>query len=784
MGLTDYEKSLLQGNGFLVSERLSKESIGMQLLDIWQKDLPIFISTDAILHTFHFAYDRILISVERGCLLNRLSELLTMMHNKFPNLAEKYAAYSQMERMLRDVDVYLTVPRILMGQEVSPVYPENQTEINDILQLIYAEKFATYPFFSENCKEIDFSQFKPRGHYTRYPELEQYFRAMMWFGRIEIYLTKPKADTMYCPPQTLEDIQRQTIDAALICEIIADPDVISIYNEIEDILTFFIGEQDNVTAINMISLIESLQYPDADRLLDTLALHEFQDSLVTKAYATQKILSQVLAHDPFTPESVQLASAFMLFGQRFVIDSYVSAEVVFDKIKYNNQFICRLFPSTLDVLFALGNNAAGQLLVPELDKYYYATNLTALRYLIDSYDAGFWSGSIYNMWLKAIRTLNPPEDRLSLPRFMQTAAWWQQKINTQLSSWSQLRHDNLLYAKPSYTSAVSCSYPYGYVEPIPAFYKTLNELAQNASDTFDNISFVNGNLKNSVLTYFNVLEGVTDTLSVIAEKELAGIDLAEDEISFMKGMLYHDDDAYAMGNANGWYMALLYGKYGSVQGWNLTTTDYLVVDYHTVPTDCAGNLYGWVMHAGTGNIDLAIVLATLPDNKTMAFAGPVLSYHEYTSTNFFRLTDEEWQDTYLSSSTRPNWVNIYMADNKGQTLGEGAKLLTHIGEQDKDKAHIPATHIIAYNYPNPFNSETIISFSVPVQLTHSYSELTIYNVQGRVVKRLLSSVLPVGNYLTKWDGTDDFGRQVSSGIYFYKISIDNLQHIGKMSLIK
>ena len=58
LGLTDYEKSLLQGNGFLVSERLSKESIGMQLLDIWQKDLPIFISTDAILHTFHFAYDR------------------------------------------------------------------------------------------------------------------------------------------------------------------------------------------------------------------------------------------------------------------------------------------------------------------------------------------------------------------------------------------------------------------------------------------------------------------------------------------------------------------------------------------------------------------------------------------------------------------------------------------------------------------------------------------------------------------------------------------------------
>ena len=58
------------------------------------------------------------------------------------------------------------------------------------------------------------------------------------------------------------------------------------------------------------------------------------------------------------------------------------------------------------------------------------------------------------MWLNSIRKLNPPKDRSALPQFMQTAAFWQEKLNTQLSSWAQLRHDNLLYAKQSYTGGV------------------------------------------------------------------------------------------------------------------------------------------------------------------------------------------------------------------------------------------------------------------------------------------------------------------------------------------
>src|SRR3990172_11650173 len=74
--LTDYENSLIQSNGFMVSERLSRSTFGEAFLEIYQKDLPVFISTDAILHAFHRSYDRILKHVELGYLISNLTSLL------------------------------------------------------------------------------------------------------------------------------------------------------------------------------------------------------------------------------------------------------------------------------------------------------------------------------------------------------------------------------------------------------------------------------------------------------------------------------------------------------------------------------------------------------------------------------------------------------------------------------------------------------------------------------------------------------------------------------------
>ncbi|MBN2312921.1 MAG: DUF3160 domain-containing protein [Sedimentisphaerales bacterium] len=660
--LTAYEKSLLEKNGFVVTERLRNGLFLDQLLDIWRKDLPLFISTDALLHAVHYYYSKWMLSdIESGALCSLLEELLSRMHTSIPMLSAKYADTTDMWPMLEDVDLYLTVAQRLLGEDSATPCVIGNATLDEILDLIDAEGMAPYPLFSQTCREIDFSQFTPRGHYAQNERLAKYFRAMMWLGRTEMYLLAPQNVAVGpCPRPRPEDIQRQTIDAVLVLELMDLAGVKTLYNEIEDVLSLLVGEQDNVTVEQLQYVLEAADITDARSLLDPIQLQTFQQRLAEESFAFQRILSQVLRHDPTTPESVQPASAFMLFGQRFVIDSYITGNVVGDKITYQDQLICRLFPSTLDVMAGLGNNVALELLVPELEQYHYSSNLAALRYLIDSHDAAFWDNSIYNMWLNSIRALNPPRNRDSLPLFMQTTAWWHQKLNTQLASWIQLRHDNLLYAKQSFTSGYSCSYPCAYVEPFPEFYQHLNNLAVTAHAKFEALDFSHTILKKFVVHWYDHLAEVTETLATIARKELDNVPLTEEEITFTKQMLYKD----SYGSLEGWYIVLLYGY--PIATHTDAFEDYLVADYHTTPTDCAGNTIGAVLHAGTGPVDLAIITAEAPGTAKAAFVGPVMSYYEYTTTDFQRLTDEEWESTYLPQATRPAWTSSFLANESGE----------------------------------------------------------------------------------------------------------------------
>ena len=493
--LTGYEKSLIQKYGFMVSERLSQESFGRAFLEIYHADLPVFVSTDAILHAFHISFDRILMDVELNILIDKVENILNGLSVQMSQLQNLYSSNPDMLQMLKDVDVYLTVPRKLFNESSAAYYSENNAVVDDIITQINSEEgYKTYTLFSENCRLMDWSQFKPRGHYDsdEYPILKKYFKVMMWLGRIEIYLSAPRSVPQECPAQTFNDIKRQTIDAFLINELIDLASVRSLYDEVEDILQFFVGKSDNVTLPNIQFLKDAVGITKASDFLDSVKIVRFQDTLKNQSFAYQLILSQILLSDPLAPDSIIPASSFLLFGQRFIIDSYVTGSVVYDKIKFNDEKVCRLFPSTLDVLFSLGNDAAAQLLVPELDQYHYSSNIAALRYLIDSYDSNFWSSTLYNAWLGNIRSMNPPSERENLPAFMQSNAFWQEKMNTQLASWAQLRHDNLLYAKQSYTGGITtCSYPYGYVEPFPQLYFNLKTIAEMGYNKFH--EFLTGN---------------------------------------------------------------------------------------------------------------------------------------------------------------------------------------------------------------------------------------------------------------------------------------------------
>lgn len=94
---------------------------------------------------------------------------------------------------------------------------------------------------------------------------------------------------------------------------------------------------------------------------------------------------------------------------------------------------------------------------------------------------------------------------------------------------------------------------------------------------------------------------------------------------------------------------------------------------------------------------------------------------------------------------------------------------------------VPSEYRLLNNYPNPFNPSTKIAFEIPQQ---EKVTLTIYNISGQVIKTLVNENLSAGRFERVWNGNDEFGNQVASGIYIYKLNAGNFEKSAHMILLK
>jgi hypothetical protein len=181
---------------------------------------------------------------------------------------------------------------------------------------------------------------------------------------------------------------------------------------------------------------------------------------------------------------------------------------------------------------------------------------------------------------------------------------------------------------------------------------------------------------------------------------------------------------------------------------------------------------------------MAFVVTDMPEAGPVAFVGPVLSYYEQVTTNFKRLTDEEWQAQFAAlTAARPSWVNLYLADASGRSRGEGQTLVTGVRINPPDQS-LPQSALLAQNYPNPFNSSTMIQIVVPGLKVSTNVDLSLYDIQGRLVRRLLRQALSPGSYLVRWDGRADDGRAVASGVYVSRLKTEGPVQTRKMALLR
>jgi hypothetical protein len=109
---------------------------------------------------------------------------------------------------------------------------------------------------------------------------------------------------------------------------------------------------------------------------------------------------------------------------------------------------------------------------------------------------------------------------------------------------------------------------------------------------------------------------------------------------------------------------------------------------------------------------------------------------------------------------------------------------TGIGDGEDPDIRLPAAFALTQNYPNPFNPSTTIAFDVPSNGAGETVTLTVYDIRGRLVSTLVERELEPGHHTVSWNGRDERGRAVSSGIYLYTLRAAGETFTRKMTVVK
>ena len=694
--LTDYrldtnEFAIFRTNGFVVSERLGSASFADGYYKLFTDELPVFITADSILHAWHRTYISMLEELEELQLATLLEQVLT---NSAAQLPQTWAQYGggPLGNSILDADYFLTVARSLWAtQQVASslgnasVNARASVTLGSItnLDLEYVSMFGP-----DSPRWVDFSQFTVRGHYNNSDRLRRYFKTMMWCGRIDLRLAT-------FPPNKEDDI-RQLGTSIVLNHLLNQSGQYANWSAIEQITRVFVGITDSMTFAQLNDLLASANIHSPADVPDLLTLTNLQTRLLTGELGLPGIKGDAF-YSPLGRDQVKLPRSFTVCGQKFVLDSWAFSQMVYDSILWGSDKVMRRKPSCLDIAYSvLGNDQTVPDLVaritstngvPWRDGLPYQHNLTAIRHVIDSQDAGIWTDNIYTGWLGALRALSAPTTDALYPEAMRTRAWAMKTLDAQLASWTELRHDTLLYVQQSYTQIILCGYPAGFVEPRPEFWQQMNTLATVAANavaalplsgsvTLPNrdttspyeppITYDLGTRKVLQIGGLNNYAARMATLQAIAEKELAQQPLTQTETDFLKDVVEEHNDYSPTGRQfNGWYPGLFYQNafqfypFGRNEGSDMW--DAMVTDVHTDPTDPDVGDPGAVLHEGIGHVHLLMIAVDNGPDR-MVYAGPVLSHYEFEMPGTTRMTDADWKANLRAGQKppSPDWTRSYL----------------------------------------------------------------------------------------------------------------------------
>lgn len=605
----------------------------------------VFITSDFLFHVYHRLLEKEFEYIENYRMYPILREMTTV-------LFEKAAAEYQKQTNVANKDsyerilAYLAIPKSILDSAkaelgVSMADQNKDTEENILgelekikakmptrayelamaeIKLILGQKETTpSPIFGKYLSEAklidlhDYTQYGPRSHYAKNSVLRSYFRSMMWYGRNNFALNS-------------KELTRDAINLTLL---IKKTGQLKNWESIYNPTAFLVGKSDDLGIIEYQSLVKDTEIGKVD------------DSLVSKVQAEMKnaqgpkIMSSIVAGDKVfsstKQELLDKTKGFRLMGQRFTPDAFIFSSLTQGDELPDPETGQRLPSSTtaLLVMSVMGNETANNLSqewikkeASESDKVL-NKNISGLKSEFNKLSEETWTQNIYWGWLYTLKSLNQENlDKNGYPNFMKKEDWNKKNLLASLGSWTELKHDTLLYAKQSYAEAGGggeCEVKpvvKGYVEPniefldrLLALIKMTNEGLVKAGLIDENIVSRNKDLIDEVEFY-----------KTIAVKQLQNENISDAEFEGLRkspGSL-----EYLLMNIS---LETMKEKDARAA---------LIADVHT------DAIKGQILYEANG-VPNYIYVAVKDKNGTRLTKGLVYDYYEFTDTLGERLNDEK-----------------------------------------------------------------------------------------------------------------------------------------------
>jgi hypothetical protein len=616
---SEADRQRLSQNGFYIEAIPPEKEVRIDDLADMYQDPPsgeqVFVTADIFLHSYHLIFDRMLQDVEEKKFLPVATHLTKALAKTTEEEVQgaPTSAPALHEALLCDL-MYFSVAAKLFDPSFpvsAAIRPQAEALVASINagegQLPSAQNYRGFD------KE-DFTQYKIRGHYEKNEALRKYFRGMMWYGRHNFFLSD----------------NTQTLAAILLPHLVNEAHEESNFDSMDAVVTYLIGHQDKYTLAGYRSVnrkVFGAEAPGFNELSANLDanLAAFQQAAWTDLPRPQ-IVSVQTGFGLTQEQRLRETAGLKFLGQRYVLDAFILNQLTSPSV--GSDANPRNLPTALDVMLLLGSKAATGLQQEAQKEHQWPNYDSQIAKLTGATEEQMNKRStFYAQILYGLKTLFLPTS--SKQAFALGEPWQYKNLNTGLASWTELKHDTILYAEQSAAEMGGGDQfeippyeppgPKGYVEPNPVFFHQVTASIDQMLASLKASNFI----PDEYADKFTTLRELAHHAELVAQKEVSGQPISREDYDWIKTLRWSFDRPL-----------LLPRGADEIKDPSLLQMA-LVAD---VATDAVS---GRVLEEGVGTPQRIIVVVKDAFGGTRLTVGYVYSWFEFISER--RWSDSEWK---------------------------------------------------------------------------------------------------------------------------------------------